>query len=414
MSEELNKEEIDSLKRENEQLKKQLKLADMERKAFRKEHKFVALVSTLTILGPSLSLALNNWLKAKKDFQKPFPEPETAEVLAAVIRRILRIGIFVIIATMVPIGLMVWQIVILKDQNVIITTQNELIRVQNKNLIRAIDNQQEAYDKQKVAIDNQDKQFDREFERLKEARKTELLNYLYKTEGEGNDLKPLYINRIRTAALKEYVSNYDKELTKAILTGVNLESIQLESANLDNAKFEKANLSHANLKSASLRKVNLNASTLEGIILENADLDKANLESCNLEWAMFTEANLNEANLKKAHMKEVNLEKASLFHAELDGVKLIESDLSNANLEGASLNGADLSRAILRNVNLKKSNLQGATLEETILENAQYDRATKWPDETWTEDKLQELGAINTEKMRFDKALNRWVPKDNN
>ena len=84
-------------------------------------------------LGPDLVRALHNWMKARAA-GAPLPEVETAHVVAAVVRRVLRVGLVAVSLAVLPVILLVWQNTLMREQLVEARKQNiELVRHQRKN-----------------------------------------------------------------------------------------------------------------------------------------------------------------------------------------------------------------------------------------------------------------------------------------
>ena len=61
------------------------------------------MISALVWLGPSLVHSIHNWIEAKTKTSS-MPPVETTHVVAAVVRRILRVGIIAIFAVLISSG----------------------------------------------------------------------------------------------------------------------------------------------------------------------------------------------------------------------------------------------------------------------------------------------------------------------
>lgn len=115
---------------------------------------------------------------------------------------------------------------------------------------------------------------------------------------------------------------------------------------------------------------------LSGLDLSHADLRWSNLSKANLKGTNLSNANLSEANLSEAVMVDSNLCQAKLFLANLkwtnlSGANLVEADLSGASLietelDGADLSDADFSNAVVERVEL--NNTKGCQLTQKQLE----------------------------------------------
>jgi uncharacterized protein YjbI with pentapeptide repeats len=110
--------------------------------------------------------------------------------------------------------------------------------------------------------------------------------------------------------------------------------------------FHRAKLSRADLSGADLQKANF----------DQADLSEANLSSAVLVRATFTLANLRGVCLRKAalgladlsttNLSGVNLSCSDLHFTNLSGAILSEADLSGATIYGTIFGGVDLSEVI--------------------------------------------------------------------
>ncbi|MCA9007312.1 MAG: pentapeptide repeat-containing protein [Planctomycetaceae bacterium] len=118
------------------------------------------------------------------------------------------------------------------------------------------------------------------------------------------------------------------------------------------ADLSKVILSGLDLSHADLRWSNLSKANLKGTDLSNADLSEANLSE-----AVMVEANLSQAKLFLANLKWTNLSGANLVEADLSGASLIETEL-----DGADLSNADFSNAVVERVELK--NAKGCQLSD--------------------------------------------------
>lgn len=72
-------------------------------------------VAGVVWLGPSLTLAIHNLIKARRT-DRSIPEMEVAEVVAAIVRRVLRVGLIAVIVAIVPAAIAIWQIDLMRDQ----------------------------------------------------------------------------------------------------------------------------------------------------------------------------------------------------------------------------------------------------------------------------------------------------------
>ena len=119
----------------------------------------------------------------------------------------------------------------------------------------------------------------------------------------------------------------------------------------------------------------------------------SNSEMCYIDftYALLDRANLTDAHLEGANFAGARLEGANLTDAHLEGANLIFALLDRANLTGAHLQGVNLFCARLVRANLTGAHLQGVNLknvgfdqialrDEKLLDRAEYDNETKFPD----------------------------------
>ena len=116
-----------------------------------------------------------------------------------------------------------------------------------------------------------------------------------------------------------------------------------------------------------------------------------NLKGVDLREANMRELDLTGATLDGNNMAGADLRRARLYWADLCNLNLEGANLESANLQGTSLNGINFRRANLRNANIGvddfgwSSSIFGVDFREadltgTILERAQFDSETKFPE----------------------------------
>ena len=111
---------------------------------------------------------------------------------------------------------------------------------------------------------------------------------------------------------------------------------------------------------------------LSGLDLSHADLRWCNLSKVNLKGTDLSNANLSASNLSEAVMVGTKLCQAKLNLTNLSGADLVEADLRGASLfetklDGADLSDADFSYAVVERVELE--NTKGCQLTQEQLEN---------------------------------------------
>jgi len=190
-----------------------------------------------------------------------------------------------------------------------------------------------------------------------EIRKISSREILFAYECENNTAK-----RTVLQAIKENIN-----LSKAILSGIDLSDIRLPNVkltkaslsgtNLSKGYFYRADLSEVDFSEANLQSANLFSANLRNAVLSNANLHKVTLSSVDLIGADLSDTNLYGAELSCAQLCNANLENANLY-----GANLIYADLQNANLSGANLFNTTLAWTNLSGTNLSGANLYDADL----------------------------------------------------
>ena len=97
----------------------------------------------------------------------------------------------------------------------------------------------------------------------------------------------------------------------------------------------------------------------------NKNVTYARGKGCDLYGADLSGANLFWADLSGASLRWADLSKAILYGADLRWPDLSEADLAEADLRWANLRWADLRGADLRGADLRGADLRGANLENT-------------------------------------------------
>jgi hypothetical protein len=113
--------ELDALREEVERLRKYRYAIETQ------AHGLGALakLSALVWAGPGLSTAFRNWIEASGSNVGRIPVAETADLLAAVVRRLIRVGLIAMFLAIIPTVLLFWQNMIMKDQYAALIQQIE-------------------------------------------------------------------------------------------------------------------------------------------------------------------------------------------------------------------------------------------------------------------------------------------------
>ncbi|HXK39830.1 MAG TPA: pentapeptide repeat-containing protein, partial [Candidatus Paceibacterota bacterium] len=182
----------------------------------------------------------------------PLPVEETAALGAAVVRRVLSIGL---IGLLLPTILLVWQNFLIRDQNKYLREQTSEIRRQ-------------------IALDDEQSDW---------VRRKDLLQVIY----DGRELG--LSTRTRVEALKALVRLDNKLLDQGLLPGerVNLKAVDFscelpglpDCADLSSSWLVRVDFSGSDFRGVNLSSADLRHSSFVGADLSNADLVRAKLES---------------------------------------------------------------------------------------------------------------------------------------
>ena len=254
-------------------------------------------------LGPRLTRSILRWIRVTKE-EPGIPDVETAEVVAAVVRRLIGNRVILIVGgTFATIGGTVGAVLLYQ--------QNRLISEQ---------------------VTNQTAQLAQQVEEAETVQRSQLLALLYDRVPCSEDECPLIAGlRARTDAAKAFVGLERRRLCGSEIAqctaGVNLSDIDLSLADFTGADLIAVTLAEANLRGTSFYAAFLRRASLVG-----ADLSSALLNGADLEGALLNRADLNGAYLITAF----------LGRADLGGANLRRATLNSADFTGANLGGADL------------------------------------------------------------------------
>jgi uncharacterized protein YjbI with pentapeptide repeats len=330
----------DALEAENDRLRRALREHEGAQDARRRAAGGVGALGWRLVAGKALDEAIRAWVKGWfEDGQ--VRAPETADLLIALARRLIRVGAVGVLMAALPAALLLHQNWLMSAQNDLVREQNAFFRDQNQKI------------SQQLAL---------QIEESWLSRRRELLAALYTPLAEcvGQDCPPAEGARARQEALRVIAAlgrrhgDAELDLSGALLQGVRAPEIDLSGARLDGAVVVGADLDGANLTGAAM-------GGLDGL--------KLSLVGARLDRAVLTQARLKQARLLRASLRE----------AQLDGADLTGAALTGADLAGASLRKTRLDGADLREANLAGADLSTASLEGARLERARADAHTRWP-----------------------------------
>lgn len=342
-------ETIDDIRRERDALRAYKAIVELQMGGARSALRHV-------VLGSELSSAMEAWLRAV--VRGVVGPKENAELLAAVFRRFVRVGMFAFVVGVTPSVLMFWQNLIMRDQNEFLREQILEMRAQSRATSAQANDARRSTNLAAVS----DVMRDLSALPAAEPIPHELDLRIYATsEALVPDSAPVSLFRRR-----------DQALMPELLTAAPDRLISPQRGSLLIAlygrmlKSKDARLSY-NLESAFVP----TDTALDGIHLSGARI--ANIYA---DFAHFTAGDLSAADAAGASLRYARLDDARLMDVDFDDADLMLADLSGSDLAGASFVDAKLEGADLRKTEgltaeqlCAASALRGATADAE-LENA--------------------------------------------
>jgi len=183
-------------------------------------------------------------------------------------------------------------------------------------------------------------------------------------EGGASTLTPATQSEV-AAILSRGDTLARRDLSLAMLAGMNLRGVDLRGAILRGADLSDASLEGADLTGAVL-------SSAHG---RGARFDSANLARCDFTGARLNGASFREAKLDNAAFVGAKLEESHWNGAVGRGVSFIGATLGRANVAGATLRKANFTEATLDGTNFGGADLTEAVFQEATTHGARFDQA---------------------------------------
>ncbi|GEM_PF-2250778 len=327
-----------------------------------------------------LDRALDEWVEASKN-DKGFPPTETAKVISAIVRRYATIGLIGIIATFIPIMLLIWQGFEMHNQNKSVIEQNIQLRQQNELIYQDIRHRTEI--ESRLAI------FEGKGGPIAQRALTDLIKLL------NDQNQPLSILDFSGANFSG--SNFiSMDLSYTFFNGANLKNATFISTDLYHTQFHRADLSGAylgtgdtsnslnlresNFAMAKLDKAILSDSDFQGAFMDNASMKEIEAFSSNFDKCRLNNVNFFNATLQASTFRQAELCSADMSGAQIIGANFVKAELQNAKFINARVEEALFRKAILKyadftNANVSGANFSGAWLFGAKLKFSEFDRA---------------------------------------
>ncbi len=263
----------EAIERENQKLKAELARLQAELARHRTTHKVTRWIGSRAIravVGWNLTERIAAWIDAYRKVRPEIPLEETAAVLEGVLHRVIRVGLWTLAVGVVPIVLLFWQNLLIRDQNLYFREQIAEMRKQDRT-----------------------------------ARRAELIATIY---DENCDVSLHLVRggrarcamkaskRAREEAIKAFVALERLRGASHIdLTNVRLDELQLQGVDLSGVDLERAVGQQCDLTGADLTGANMGYATFDGATLTDATLAGANLVGTQLLGARLNGADLTGA-----------------------------------------------------------------------------------------------------------------------
>jgi len=301
---------LEELEKENQELREKLEYISTVSQQKRKQKRGVLKFIGHTLAGRKLKSSIYNVLD-QYHARRNVTRDAISDLLASVVYRLTRVGVFALIFAILPSVLLIQQNILLKRQNEKIQDQNYLAEASRRSGQMFI--------------------------------MGDVLSDINSELRQGNrELSPVLAGRIASLsrAMKPYRYYENGVLINAPMSPergqllITLSKSGIAHNQLSDAIFQNGDFSHADLANA-----NLHHSYLKDIRLDYSDLNHADLAGSNLFDVSLRHAKLNHADLTDA-----KLHVTDFSHADLSNANLRFADIKNVNFSNAILDGVKVDR----------------------------------------------------------------------
>lgn len=359
-----------NLEEENKRLKATIKQFENQKKE--KWSKRYRMTKSLSgkFLGTKLKNAIHAFFTELQE-DKTVSKDTASDLLAALFMRVTRIGVFVIVTSLLPTLLIILQVYYLKNQNRLITGQNSRMKQQTFlqeaerrsfmiGILDQIINEvtSEAYKnngyigKQSatrlIAISKNLKPYRYlENDELIDKSVSPERGYLLLSMLENNIKLSIITDSNTKQTLGEALNFEYAELRNANITDLNLDNINLDHSDLQGSNFQisliqgkgtdgrKSSFRHANLKNAVFDKC-----TLKHCDFSYANLEHTSFAKSEIDHTLFNEANLKNVDFSYCDLTKVNFTNATILQANFnnatvsnDFIKMMKDQLNSENYD---------------------------------------------------------------------------------
>ncbi len=344
-------EEFARLQAENESLKAKIEKQKQSKQKRRKLGWTFLKQSSGFILGAKLKKSIERFLEELSEQQRVSRET-ISDLLSAIIIRLTRVGFLLVITTLLPSILLIFQTYYLSQQNKLITGQSEMFKQQNNRLDQQTYLQEADRRGQTLLL------MDSMLKEINDDIRSNSQNSI--DDGTAGRLISL------SKMLKPYKYLENDSLIERVISperGYLLVSLLETGINLNATSRSRSNgklINRLDFTYAELRDIALKGADLMEINLSNADLRQSNLTGTDLKKADLSNARLNNTNLSYTSFNEADLENAQFVNAILDRADFSKADLTGSDLRNVSLVKTLVYGAILKNARVHKNFEQDA------------------------------------------------------
>ncbi len=344
-------EEFARLQAENESLKAKIEKQKQSKQKRRKLGWTFLKQSSGFILGAKLKKSIERFLEELSEQQRVSRET-ISDLLSAIIIRLTRVGFLLVITTLLPSILLIFQTYYLSQQNKLITGQSEMFKQQNNRLDQQTYLQEADRRGQTLLL------MDSMLKEINDDIRSNSQNSI--DDGTAGRLISL------SKMLKPYKYLENDSLIERVISperGYLLVSLLETGINLNATSRSRSNgklINRLDFTYAELRDIALKGADLMEINLSNADLRQSNLTGTDLKKADLSNARLNNTNLSYTSFNEADLENALFVNAILDRADFSKADLTGSDLRNVSLVKTLVNGAIFKNARVHKNFEQDA------------------------------------------------------
>jgi len=342
------------LEEENKRLKAQIDNLERKKKEkWSKRYQFSKKLSA-KFLGAKLKNAINNFFTELQE-KKTVSRDTVSDLLAALFIRITRVGVFLLITSLLPTLLILLQVYYLKNQNKLINGQNN--RMKQQTFLQEADRRgymigvldriitdvsssgglSRSGKARLIAISKILKPYHYlDGDQLTERALSPERGYLLLALLESNIDLDVVIDQNTNESLGQSINFNYAELRDASLTALNIKDINLDYSDLQGSNFKKSLLKGRKSYSKKGGKP-----THEYLSFRNAYLQSIIFDLCELAFCNFSNSNLFNSSFTNSSLEEIIFENANLENSNFSNCDFYKNvNFTNANIFNANFDNA--------------------------------------------------------------------------